>query len=236
MISDNALTYVASARTIKKLTSAANDRLAPHGTTWKFIPPRAPWYGDWWERLIGLTKSYLRKVLGKAFVRLVELQTVVIEVECIMNDWPLTYVSSDPADEQPLTPAHLLYGRTITSSTYPDERPDEAEMIFTRDTINQLSQHVQQIMQHFWTRWRNQYLTSLREFQRCKRRDCHNVKVGDVVLVHNDSPRNNWPLAIVDGLIIGGDGGVRAVRIQIKGGITIRPITKLYPMEINSYQ
>ena len=64
----------------------------------------------------------------------------------------------------------------------------------------------------------------------------HNIKVGDVVLIHNDSPRNKWPQVIVEELIIGGDGAVRAVRIQIKGGITTRPITMLYPMEINSYE
>ena len=233
MISDNALTYVASARTIKMLTSAANDRLASHGTTWKFIPNRAPWYGGWRERLIGLTKACLRKVLGRAFVSLTELQTVVTEVECILNDRPLTYVSSDPADEQPLTPSHLLYGRTITSLTYPDERSDEAEMIVKQDTLNQRSQRVQQITQHFWTRWRNEYLTSLREFHRCKRRDGHRVTVGDVLLVNNDSPSNTWPLGVVEELIPGGDGAVRAVRIRIRGGITTRPITKLYPMEIN---
>ena len=53
------------------------------------------------------------------------------------------------------------------------------------------------------------------------------------MLVHNDSPRNTWPLGVVEELIPGGDGAVRAVRIRIRGGITIRPITKLYPMDIN---
>ena len=150
-------------------------------------------------------------MLGKAFVSLDELQTVVTEVECILNDQPLTYMSSDPADEQPLTPSHLLYGRTITSLTYPDERSDEAEMIVKRDTLNQRSQRVQQITQNFWTRWRNEYLTSLKEFHRCKRRDGHRVTVGDVVLIHNDSLRNMWPLGVVEELISGGDGAVRAV-------------------------
>ena len=36
----------------------------------------------------------------------------------------------------------------------------------------------------------------------------------ECVLVHNDSQRNKWPLAIVEDLIIGGDGAVRAVRIR----------------------
>lgn len=233
MISDNALTYVAAARTIEKLTSATNDMLASYGTTWKFIPPGAPWYGGWWERLIGLTKNCLKKVLGKAFVSLAVLETVITEVECILNDRPLTYVSSDPADEEPLTPSHLLYGRRITSLPYPDEHVDGTETNITHGMANKRSLHVQQIMQHFWTRWRNEYLTSLREFHRHTRKNGHNVKVGDVVLIHDESPRNKWPLSVIEELIPGGDGAVRAVRVRTKRGITTRPITKLYPLEIN---
>ena len=53
------------------------------------------------------------------------------------------------------------------------------------------------------------------------------------MLVHNDSPRNTWPLGVIEELIPGGDGALRAVQIRIRGGITTLPITKLYPMEIN---
>ena len=65
------------------------------------------------------------------------------------------------------------------------------------------------------------------EFHRYKRKDGHNVEVGDVVLVHKDSRRNTWPLGVVDELLPGGDGAVRATRVRTKGGITTRPITKL---------
>ena len=169
----------------------------------------------------------MRKVLGEAFVSLAELQTVVTEVERILNDRPLTDVSSEPVDEAPLSRSHLLYGRTITSLNYPDEHPEEAETSVTHDTLSRRSQRVLQITQHFWTRWRHEYLTSLREFYRYKRRDGHSIKVGDVGLVHKDSPRNTWPLGVVDELLPGDDEAVRAARARTKGGITIRPIRKL---------
>lgn len=36
------------------------------------------------------------------------LQTALCEVECILNDRPVTTVSSYPNDVEPLTPNHLL--------------------------------------------------------------------------------------------------------------------------------
>ena len=38
---------------------------------------------------------------------------MVVEIEAVLNNRPLTYTSSDVDDPQPLTPTHLLYGRKI---------------------------------------------------------------------------------------------------------------------------
>ena len=92
---------------------------------WRFIPKRAPWYGGFWERLIGLTKMSLKKVLGRAYVSLIMLQTLVVEVEATLNDRPLTHVSCDITDAEPITPAHLLYGRRITSLPFRQVEDDE---------------------------------------------------------------------------------------------------------------
>ena len=97
MISDNATTYISSAKEIERLTSSPTlqETLNSTGTKWNFIPKRAPWYGGFWERLIGLTKNCIRKVLGRSFITLDELTTVIAEIEAILNDRPLTYVSTD---------------------------------------------------------------------------------------------------------------------------------------------
>ena len=57
----------------------------------------------------------MKKILDRAAVKLCTLQTNVVEVEAILNDRLLTYVSSDIKDEEALTPARLLNGRRITS-------------------------------------------------------------------------------------------------------------------------
>ena len=46
----------------------------------------SPLIWGFWERLIGLTKTTLRKVLGRSFVTLQELQTLVVEIETVLND------------------------------------------------------------------------------------------------------------------------------------------------------
>ena len=59
------------------------------------------------------------------------------------------------------------------------------------------------------------------------------VKVGDIVLIHDDTPRMQWRLAVVEELIMGLDGFVRAAKIRTSSGKTNRPIAKLFPLEVN---
>ena len=54
MISDNASTYVqylSAAKEIEELVNSVriHDALKVQGTTWRFIPKCAPWYGEFWE-------------------------------------------------------------------------------------------------------------------------------------------------------------------------------------------
>ncbi|XP_013413205.1 uncharacterized protein LOC106175645 [Lingula anatina] len=81
---------------------------------------RAPWFGGFWERLIGLTKNAMRKTLGRARITLDELHTITSEIEATLNDRP-AYVN----EGEPLTPSMLLNGRRI--NTLPCPLTDEDE-------------------------------------------------------------------------------------------------------------
>lgn len=59
------------------------------------------------------------------------------------------------------------------------------------------------------------------------------MKKDDVVLVHDDVPRATWRMAVIQDLIIVGDGLVRAANVRTTTGITSRPITKLYPLKLS---
>jgi len=60
------------------------------------------------------------------------------------------------------------------------------------------------------------------------------VKVGNVVLIHDDNPRVNWKLALVTSSNRGRDGLVRSVNLHTANGTTNRPITRLHPLEVQT--
>jgi len=221
LISDNASTFVSANNELKELfqSRALKETLAREGIGWLFIPKKAPWYDGFWERLIALTKSTIKKVLGRAAVNLCTLQTIVVEVEAILNDRPLTYVSSDIKDEEALTPAHLLYGRRITSLPHPPVESDEVSdpTYQTSADLLRRAKRVTKLIQQFWQRWRHEYLTSLREFHKGSGINTESVKAGDVVLIHDDSRRVNWKLAVVTSINRGRYGLVCSANLTTNG-------------------
>ena len=77
---------------------------------WSFNVEKAPWWGGFFERLVGSVKRCLRKVIGQRRLTYDELLTVLTEVEVTLNSRPLTYLTADDLEE-PLTPMHLITGR-----------------------------------------------------------------------------------------------------------------------------
>ena len=59
------------------------------------------------------------------------------------------------------------------------------------------------------------------------------IKFGDVVLIH-DSPRARWKMAVIENLIKGNDGNIRAAEVRTSNGRTNRPIARLYLLKTSS--
>ena len=59
------------------------------------------------------------------------------------------------------------------------------------------------------------------------------VRVGDVVQIHDDVPRSQWKLAVIEGVNRGDDGFVRSVTVRTASGRTDRPIARLYPLKVS---
>ena len=239
MISDNASTYQSAAKEIEKLMNHASVQgyLANLQIEWSFIPKRAPWYGGFWERLIGLTKMAIKKTLGRAFVTYDELHTVLCEVEAGLNDRPLTYVYGELTDKCPLTPSQLLHGRQILTLPHGEFGENENREIIRgkRSIIVQRYNYLSNLLKQFWKRWSLEYLPALRERHSLSKSGPPRnvVQKGDVVLIHADNkPRLHWDLATVCDLNYGKDGLIRSVKLNTRHGITNRPLCKLYPLEI----
>lgn len=75
---------------------------------WSFNPPTASHHGGAWESMIKLIRKVLTSVLHQQTLTDEVLVTVLCEAEAILNDRPLTKVSQDLDDLEPLTPNHLL--------------------------------------------------------------------------------------------------------------------------------
>ncbi|XP_058810951.1 uncharacterized protein LOC131675822 [Topomyia yanbarensis] len=88
-------------------------KCADVGMQWHFIPPGAPHSGGLWEAAVRSAKAHLLKVLGDSAVSYEDMATLLTQVECCLNSRPLTQISDDPNDLQPLTPGHFLVGTAM---------------------------------------------------------------------------------------------------------------------------
>ena len=124
--------------------------------------PLAPWHGGFFERLVRSTKVLLRKELQNCKLNFEELQTILLEVETILNNRPLTNYYDDDTEEC-LTPNHMLFGRKLKMFN-----PETFEISYTPIDTNIYSRKLNNIINHFWECWRKEYLVNLREYHKVK--------------------------------------------------------------------
>lgn len=85
-------------------------KLCQFGTERIFNPPSSSHMGGVWERQIKTIRQVLAGILYEHGERLNDesFQTLLCKVEAIVNSRPITYVSNDADDLQPLSPNNLL--------------------------------------------------------------------------------------------------------------------------------
>ncbi|XP_065068786.1 uncharacterized protein LOC135694057 [Rhopilema esculentum] len=115
IVSDNAKTFKAAAKSINRIfrNKDIQQELESRRKEWKFNLERSPWWGGMFERMVGLVKCILRKILGNALLNKDEMHTVLVEVEGILNSRPLTYIYEDDFNVDILTPSHLMFGSLV---------------------------------------------------------------------------------------------------------------------------
>ena len=191
--------------------------------SWKFNTPHASNFGGVWERLIRSTRAILDALLTTHGQSLNDesFRTLLVEIEAVLNSRPLTVKClSDVESPLPLTPNHLLTMKSEIVMPPPGrfERVD----VYSRKRWRR----VQHICNEFWSRWRKEYLQLLQTRQKWNDTK-RNLQTGDIVLVKEDTKRNEWKLAVVDSVKQSDDGVVRTVEIRQGKSKYLRPVNKL---------
>ena len=223
--SDNGTNFTGGEKELRESISAWNqekihEELMQRNIKWTFNPPYGSHFGGIWERCIRTTRKKLRALLQEQTINDESLATLMCEVESIMNGRPITTVSNDPQDPEPLTPNHLLLLRSV---------PPMPPGLFQREDLlsRRRWRQVQYLSDIFWKRWSKEYLPLLQRMQKWLDPQ-RNLAVGDVVLVFmENSHRNSWPLGRVVDVLPDKKGFVRRVKVKVKSTVYERPIDKL---------
>lgn len=232
---DNATNFVGADKKLKEFRSHFNqpssiDAVKTYCSSkfieFSFIPPRAPHFGGLWEAAVKTAKSHMYRTLASARLTFEELTTALVEIEAVMNSRPLTPSSTDPNDLEVITAGHFIIGCSL--QTIPERVNTDAEI-----SNLQRWQRITAVKAHFWRRWHYEYLTNLQSNYKWQR-PCKNIKVDDMVLVHEDNlPPMKWVTGRIINIVTGSDGHTRVADIKTPTTTLRRPISKLALLPIN---
>lgn len=225
MGSDNGMNFVGAERELREaLASMDQDKiqrtLAQEGIKWSFNPPAGSHHGGVWERIIRMVSKILNAVLRQQCLDDEGFQTVLCEAEAILNDRPITRLSEDPNDLEPLTPNHILLmkGKPIL----PSGLFEKSDLYIKRRW-----RQAQYIADLFWKRWTQEYLPLMQERQKWNEVQRSFVPGDVVVVVDSTAPRGSWILGRILQTFPDRKGLVRSVSLQTKTSVIKRPVTKI---------
>ena len=227
--SDNAQTFKATAKWLKSIMRDEKVKafLINQSIVWQFNLSKAPWWGGQYERIIGLTKQVMYKVLGNAKLSFEELGELLLDIEVILNNRPLSYIEDD-VQLPILTPNMMLLSQ---NNALLDPEPSRIQ----EKDLRRRAKYLQKCRENLWKRWHNEYVRSLRERHDLRKKDSKSegIHVGQVVLVKGDERnRGEWNIGIVEQLIRGHDGVMRGARLKSKKTRIERAVELLYPLEL----
>jgi hypothetical protein len=235
LYSDNGSQLVYAAAQVKRLYAHLDhERIQkfllemPEPIQWHFSAPLAPWQGGAFERMVGSVKVAIAATVASAQVDYEKFRTLVCKAESIVNARPLYAASEDVRDGNPITPAHLILGRSLTTL------PEDLAMVDLKAPV--LFQWHRRIAMEkkFWDTWQQHYLTGLQTMSKWLTPG-KEPKVGDIVLFKPDNaPKNRfqWPLAKIKRVFPSPkDGRIRNVEIFCRNTLYNRDIRSLYRLE-----
>ncbi|GFS92644.1 integrase catalytic domain-containing protein [Trichonephila clavipes] len=160
LMSDNATNFKGAAAELNrfiKLICNKNETLANYFASeaiqWKFIPPRSLNFGGLWKAGVKSFKHHLYRTLVNSKITFEEFETIIIQIEGILNSRPLVPLSDNINEYEVLTPGHFIIGRPISAI------PEPAILDISDNRISRW-QYTTKCVQTIWKRWKNDYLES----------------------------------------------------------------------------
>ena len=130
-----------------------------------------------------------------------------------------------------LTPLHLIFGFKVSS--LPDVIPSEEQECAI--SVNKRFHYLSKLRDHFWNKWRREYLTDLRQYYKGNNGyQPRTVSVGEVVIIHEENvKRGLWKIGKMEVIIRGRDRVIKREKLRVitKGKPVLfnRPVQILYP-------
>ncbi|XP_071056934.1 uncharacterized protein [Onthophagus taurus] len=227
LYSDCGTNLVGADPELRSMFSAASEEwkemaslLSGDDTRWKFNPPGAPHFSGKWKAGVKSVKGHLRKVIGSTLLTYEEYNTVLIQIEAVLNSRPLCSISDDPNNFDVLTPGHFLIGNALTVVPEPSGFDEK---------ISRLSrwQLLRRMVDDFWKIWERFYLQSIQNATKWFNQ--RNLpQIGQLVLIRDERlPPAKWSLARILQIHSGADGHARVATLKTANSTLVRPFTKL---------
>ena len=190
---------------------------------------KAPWWGGFFERPIGIMKRPQTKKIGRALLQYQELEDILLDVECFMNNRPLCCVGEE-FDRPVLTPNILLRG---SPAEYLDEDSEETKYQVCTRRMRYLRMCHEQLRK----RWQDEYLKALQGRHKKSEESRQMLPgIGNIVLVADDNNlKSKLNLGRIVDIIKGKDGVIRGYKIRSNKRYTIaKPLQLIRDLEMKT--
>ncbi|XP_055598419.1 uncharacterized protein LOC129747991 [Uranotaenia lowii] len=192
-----------------------------------FNPPKASHFGGLWEAAIFSAQKHFVRVIGNHTLAYDDMVTLLCQIEGCLNSRPITPLSDESSDLEPLTPGHFLIGSQLKA--VPDNDLSAIQMNRLRKW-----QQTQKIFQDIWKRWHREYLCTLQ----ARTKWCNTpveIKPGQLVLLKDEGKiPMHWPTARITEIHPGDDGITRVVSVRSSSKVYTCPVTKICVLPFSS--
>ena len=210
IINDNAQSFRKTAKWVKKIVKKEDVQqlLCKHEIQWKFNIPLSPWWRGFYERMVAIVKSALKKTLGNARLKFKELEVILTEIQASINNRPITYQGEDV--ETVLTPSHSINGDVL-----PQIAEESIDSFEEDSNVQRRYRYMCRKRHDIWKRWNHEYIVGLRQYHRMSTNKGSKIHKGEVVMMSSNDHRLRWKLGVIETWINSHNGIIKGTHVRV---------------------